>query len=351
VHYPQNPFILDYADRHGILLIPEIPVWQFGESQLADPRVLALARAQMQEMVEQAGNHPSIFAWSVANESATATPAGRAYFHAMREWIRSIDPGRYVSYADDNLSKLDRADQSAAREADFLMMNQYFGSWHGPAAALGPALDRIDALFPDKMVIVSEFGYAGIFSDSPESADRQRILTMQQQLPQLAARDWIAGAILWCYQDYKSRRNLWPGQAEGYVEHGLVDEARQRKPSYAVWQALNAPARIELHWTGSGAAPSGFSAQVVARGPSQLPFRPLHDYRTAWSIVDGKGKPLAGGTQDLRLQDGRSVLAQELAGDAATGARHLIVRLLAPGGETAAEEAIAWPPAVADAHP
>jgi beta-galactosidase/beta-glucuronidase len=26
VHYPQNPFILDYADRHGILLIPEIPV-------------------------------------------------------------------------------------------------------------------------------------------------------------------------------------------------------------------------------------------------------------------------------------------------------------------------------------
>jgi beta-glucuronidase len=22
VHYPQNPFILDYADRHGILLIP-----------------------------------------------------------------------------------------------------------------------------------------------------------------------------------------------------------------------------------------------------------------------------------------------------------------------------------------
>ena len=33
-HYPQNSFILDYADRHGILLIPEIPVWQFSESQL-----------------------------------------------------------------------------------------------------------------------------------------------------------------------------------------------------------------------------------------------------------------------------------------------------------------------------
>ena len=41
VHYPQNPFILDYADRHGILLIPEIPLWQFSESQLSDPRVIA----------------------------------------------------------------------------------------------------------------------------------------------------------------------------------------------------------------------------------------------------------------------------------------------------------------------
>ncbi len=70
VHYPQHPFILDYADRHGILLIPEIPVWQFNEAQLSDPKVLALAQQQMREMIEQAGNHPSIFAWSVANQES-----------------------------------------------------------------------------------------------------------------------------------------------------------------------------------------------------------------------------------------------------------------------------------------
>ena len=68
------------ADRHGILLIPEIPLWQFSESQLSDPRVMRLAKQQMQEMIEQAGNHPSIFAWSVCNESDTGTPGGIAYF-------------------------------------------------------------------------------------------------------------------------------------------------------------------------------------------------------------------------------------------------------------------------------
>jgi len=121
-------------------------------------------------------------------------------------------------------------------EADFLMMNQYFGSWHGPAAGLGPALDTIDRLYPDKMVIVSEMGYAGLFAGNSVEADRARIKVITEQLPVLAARDWIAGALLWCYQDYKSQRNLWPGETEGYVDHGLVDEARQRRPSYAVWQ-------------------------------------------------------------------------------------------------------------------
>ncbi len=53
VHYPQNPFILDYADRHGILLVPEIPVWQFSEAELKDPKVLALAKQQIREMIEE----------------------------------------------------------------------------------------------------------------------------------------------------------------------------------------------------------------------------------------------------------------------------------------------------------
>ena len=167
VHYPQNPYILDYADRHGIMLIPEIPVWQFSEAQLADPEVLALAKQQMQEMIEQAGNHPSIFAWSVANESATGTPGGIAYFRSMREFIRKLDPGRYVSFADDNLAKLDRAEQSAANDADFLMMNQYYGTWHGPTSALIPALDKVNQMFPEQNGDHLGIRLPGIFCEQP----------------------------------------------------------------------------------------------------------------------------------------------------------------------------------------
>jgi beta-glucuronidase len=142
----------------------------------------------------------------VLNESAAGSPGGIRFFRAMKEYIKSLDPERYVTLADDNLPKLKSAADSAANDADFLMMNEYFGAWHGPREALGPALDKVDRLFPAKMVIISEMGYPGIFAKTPAEADPMRVSILREQLPLLAQREWIGGAILWCYQDYKSRR-------------------------------------------------------------------------------------------------------------------------------------------------
>jgi hypothetical protein len=343
VHYPQPSFILDYADRHGILLIPEIPMWQFSEAQMKNPAIVALAQQQMREMIEEAGNHPSIFAWSVCNESATGTPGGIAYFHVMREFIRKIDPGRYVTYADDNLPKLDRAEESAANEADFLLMNQYFGSWHGPADALSGALDKVDRMFPHKMVIISEFGLAGIFSKYPEEADRMRVKIIHDQMPELARRDWIAGAILWCYQDYKSRRGLRPGWEEGYVEHGLVDEYRQRKPSYYVWKDLNAPAAVDAQWSQeTGKAPSAYTVTITPNGMADLPSYPLHNYRLAWDLCDELGKLLASGEKKFPELSDAETVSVEVGNQPAATALKLHLTLLRPTGDIAAEKSLDW---------
>jgi hypothetical protein len=343
VHYPQNPFILDYADRHGILLIPEIPVWQFSEAQMQDPKVLALAKQQMREMVEEAGNHPSIFAWSVCNESATGTPGGIAYFRAMRDFLHSIDPDRFVSYADDKLPTLKRAEDSAANDADFLMMNQYFGSWHGPESALSSSLDKVDRMFPNKLMIISEFGLPGIFAKNPEDADRMRIKIIQDQMPELARRDWIAGAILWCYQDYKSRINQRPGWKEGYVDHGLVDEYRQRKPSYYVWKDLNAPAVIDAQWSQAAAGPpSKYTVTVTPNRKTDLPSYPLHNYRLAWELCDENGKLLASGEKQLADLSDVQTVSENVGDQSAAKALKLHLTLLRPTGAVAAEKMMDW---------
>lgn len=346
VHYPQHEAVLDYADRHGILLVPEIPIWQFSEAQLADPRVLALARQMMGEMIAEAGNHPSIMGWSTCNESATDTPGGVAYFRAMYEFIKARDPQRFVSYADDRLPAVTEAARSAASHADFIMMNQYFGSWAGPASELAPALDRIDRLFPDKMLIISEFGYAGVHAPDAATTDRRRIDILRTQMAEFARRPWIAGALLWCYQDYLSHRNLSPGLTTGQVDMGVVTEFRQRKPSYDVWRALNEPARVVVEWqpAASGfAAPKSFRATLARRGEDELPSYLLRGYRATWELRDGLGTLVATGARDLPEMGPE----QSLDGEWTTSTPPptmltLTVRLIRPTGVVAVERELAW---------
>ena len=344
VHYPQHPAVLDYCDRRGILLIPEIPVWQFSEKQMSDPKVIELARHMMTEMIEQAGNHPSIFAWSVCNESSTDTPGGRTYFKTMYDFIKSLDPDRYVTYADDRIAFVDNPQDNSASLADFIMWNEYFGAWHGPESMLPPVFERIRKNYPDKTVIVSEFGTPGVFATNSETADRLRVRTFRSQLEAFGKQDWIAGAIMWCYQDYKSHRNLWPGYAVGYVDHGVVDENRQRRPSYGVWQELNAPAHVKVQWKfdpGSLPFPVGFSASIERRRADEIPSYTLRSYHVAWELRDDDGNKLSGGEKNLpEIGPPQSIHSDWLPQK--TKSLHLSIWLYRPTGFVAVDKKLDW---------
>ncbi len=342
VHYPQHPYVLDYADRNGVLLVPEIPMWQFSEEQMSDPKVLALAKAMMRETIEQAGNHPSVFAWSVCNESATNTPGGRAYVKAMVDHVKALDPGRYVTYADDGLPWARDPAENSNQFTDFVMMNQYFGSWAGPAAGLGPALDKVGKMFPDRMVVISEFGLAGLFAPDTAQADTMRIRIMQSQLAEFARHDFVAGAIFWCYQDYKSHRNLWPGLTTDWVEMGLVDENRQRLPSYAAWKEGTSPARLGVAWMRAGfGPPTGFRATVERRPPTELPSYELRGYRLEWEARDHDGTLLGSGAAHLPVVGAPATVEGTWPSTASREVR-LAVRVVRPTGFVAAERTERW---------
>jgi hypothetical protein len=341
VHYPQHPWILDYCDRHGILLIPEIPMWQFSEAQMNDPKVVALAKQMMQEMIEEAGNHPSILGWSVCNESATDTPGGVAYVKTLKEHVKALDPERFVTYADDSAANAGDPTQTAVVHADFMMMNQYFGSWAGPAELLAPRLERLGRLLPDKMIVISEFGLAGIFAPDATSADRRRIDILQSQLDEFARHDFVGGAIFWCYQDYKSHRNLRPGETRGIVEMGLVDEWRQRRPSYAVWKRRNTPARASLSWNQTYTTPTEARVVITPRSERELPSYPLHGYRVEWEVQDDDNRVLGAGGRAFS----ETVKPEELLlrwPEAATKALRLRLRLVRPSGLVALDETFDW---------
>jgi beta-glucuronidase len=83
-HYPQAPALLDFADKHGMLIIAEAGNWNMGAWQMADPEIRATWQKQMKEMMEQDWNHPSVIAWSVGivHEGRHRLDTRHAHFHA-----------------------------------------------------------------------------------------------------------------------------------------------------------------------------------------------------------------------------------------------------------------------------
>jgi beta-glucuronidase len=341
VHYPQHEQVLEYADQHGILLVPEIPIWQFNGEQLANPKVVALAKQMLQEMIEQAANHPSIFAWSVSNESDMSTEGGRAYFREIKASVDKLDPTRFVTFADNDISYGADPKKEAANDADFIMMNQYYGAWNGPEEGLVTMLEHAGSSFPDKMFIISEFGTPGVFATDTGEADKLRVYILHHQLDLFAKYDWIAGAIFWCYQDYKSHRNLWPGHMEGYVDHGVVDEYRQRRPSFYEWTKRTSPAVFTAKWKYTGwYQTGGFEVTAARNALTELPSYPLKDYKIHWEYRDGDGKLLHQGDFALPDMERPQTLHADWPADRSIRRATLRLTLMNPRGESQAEDTL-----------
>ena len=341
VHYQQNPYIYDFADRNGILMIPEIPMWQFDESQMKDPKVIALAKQELQELIDQNYNHPSIFAWSMDNESATNTPGGVAYFQTMYAESKRLDPSRFVSYADDMIAFVDPS-ENASRFADFIMWNEYFGSWDGPETMLPAAFEKIEKGYPDKMAIVTEFGYPGLFAADTRIADVERQKIIRRQLAEFGKRDWIAGAMFWCYQDYHSTHNLRAGQSDSYVDHGLVDKNRQRRPSYYVWRDETAPAYIQIDWdVDAKGIPLGFHGIVERRSDQEIPSFALPNYRVVWHLLNEKKQQIANAALPLEVI-GTGQKIEEAWPKPSGDSLRLELSLIAPNGTAVQQRILTW---------
>jgi beta-galactosidase/beta-glucuronidase len=351
VHYPPARHTVDYADRHGLLLIPEIPAWQLSEAQLANPRIRTLAHQQLREMIQAHANHPSVWAWSVGNEFASDTPAGHAFVRELMAVAKALDPTRPVGFASNRLGYRPWADATAL--TDVVLMNAYFGTWDGPKDRLGQALDAIHATWPDKPVIISEYGFAphwerlhapafadqaqyyAIPSEVPsesQDADRPRQQLIREQLTVFRHKPFVAGAIFWTYQDYRTPNGL---------VMGVVDRQRRRRGSWAVLREAYAPAVYDAVQV-SPALDGTQRATVIlrARGPvaRDLPAYTLEGYRLAWAVAAADGQPVfAQGTLPLPTLPPGATWAGSLEWAVPPADYWLTLRLLRPTGAAVIE--------------
>lgn len=285
VHWPQDKRVLDYCDRYGILIQTEVPAW--GEETFQgmgtepDADIMENGLEQLREMIARDRNHPSVFAWGLCNEIQGQNAPAYKFAQRLLEEAKKLDPNRLCSYASNSLDE--NAHRDVAGLMDFIEVNQYFGSWvPGTAETLSKFLDSLHGKFPGKPLVISEYGYCACVDDRPEG-DGHRVEILRSQDEVIRSKEYMGGAIFFCYNDYRTHGGYRGVGALKQNAHGVVDVYGKPKPSYTVLRQDSSPVEflsVENHL-------NTFQLQLKARGT--LPAYILRRYKLR-GIFYGEGE-------------------------------------------------------------
>jgi beta-glucuronidase len=237
------------ADRAGILLWSEVPVYQIQDQYFTRPGWLNNALTLVRTNILTNQNHPSVAIWSIGNELPQTVLGGQAhYIAAAAALVRQLDPTRPVGLAIKDWPGLG-CQAAAYAPLDVVGVNEYFG-WFDVGGgvtddrdALGPFLDTVHQCMPNKAIIITEFGVDGN-RDGPvdeRGTYAFQTNTVAYDLGVFAARPWLSGALYHLIQDYAA----YPGYSGGnplpnspFNQKGLFDLYGNPKPAFPIVQGI-----------------------------------------------------------------------------------------------------------------
>lgn len=151
-HYPYAEDVLDFADRHGILVIDETaavglnmgvvgglsgqPPFPTFSEQYAGAETQAAHAQHLRELIGRDKNHPSVVLWCIANEPASNEDGAREYFEPLVNLVRELDPTRPITYSMVMFATF-KNDQIIDL-FDVVSLNRYYG-WYINAGDLATA--------------------------------------------------------------------------------------------------------------------------------------------------------------------------------------------------------------------
>jgi len=159
-HYPYAEEVLDYADRHGIVVINEtaavglnMVIGKTLNPQVVEPKELYSEEgisqttqqahlAAIRELIARDKNHPCVVAWSITNEPDSSPDNAYDYFKPLVDETRRLDPTRPVTYA--SVMFVNAEKDKIAALFDVICLNRYFG-WYTDAGDLKAAERMLEA--------------------------------------------------------------------------------------------------------------------------------------------------------------------------------------------------------------
>jgi beta-galactosidase/beta-glucuronidase len=264
--HPLSPPLLERLDAAGILLWQEVgPMDGPGNWTSTTPALQRRALRRDVITVEQERTHPSVLTWNLGNEVAhQGHPGGQAaYVRAAARLLHRLDPGRPVAL--DVWGRGLPADAAGVlyRDVDVFGVTMYEGWYERPgeapaavAANLRRRLAVAHAIFPGRVLVLTEFGAEANTSNAPDApgGEAYQARLIGQQIRILRADRRLGGWLVWALSDFAltptfgggSVRQALPGLrlVPGINAKGLFGYDGRAKPAAAVVRALSgAPSR------------------------------------------------------------------------------------------------------------
>ena len=238
-HYPHNEAMLRMADKMGMMVWAEIPVYWV--MQWENEQALQDAENQLHEMIARDHNRAAVIVYSVANETPVSE-ARNVFLKRLIADAHADDPTRLVSAALQATEHMEgghiniRVDDPIAAALDVVGINEYIG-WYGhtPADA-----DTAEWQALAKPMIMSEFGGDALYgyhgdADTRWTEEYQANL-YRHQIAMLKRIPSLAGVAPWVLKDYRSPRRLLPRYEDYFNHKGLITNAGEKKKAFFVLQ-------------------------------------------------------------------------------------------------------------------
>jgi beta-glucuronidase len=224
-HYPYAEEFLEYADRHGIVVIDETPAvginsglaagffgaepfTTFSEETI-NAGTQAAHKQAIRELIARDKNHPSVVLWSIANEPESVTPESRDYFEPLAAEARRLDSSRPVGFACVPGSPPDT--DMITDLFDVVMLNRYYG-WYVDPGDLAAAERDLEAELNawadtyDKPIVITEYGadtYPGLHDALPSPWTEEYQVELLEMSHRVFDRiEAVVGEQVWNFADF-----------------------------------------------------------------------------------------------------------------------------------------------------
>ncbi len=235
-HYPHDEHMTRLADKLGLFVWSEIPV--YWSIDWTNAHTFEIAQQQLHEMIRRDRNKASVILWSMSNETPVSD-ARTAFISKLAAEARQQDPTRLITSAmltpfHDKTALLD---DPLGASLDVLGYNEYIG-WYRGKPEDAPSYKWEDPMH--KPVILSEFGgegKAGLHGPATQRfTEEYQAEIFRQQFLMFRDMPFLRGVCPWVLMDFRSPTRLLPGIQDGFNRKGFLSDQGVKKKAFFLLQ-------------------------------------------------------------------------------------------------------------------